>query len=296
MKKNNIQAYSFLAPFLILTSIFYIAPSIITIVMSFTSLDGSFVWEFNGLSNYARIFKDPNTWTIALNTIVYIGCSICLIIVIDLFIAIMTTYFIKSDGWASFFKALIMIPMITPSVVYSVLWIWFLDASEAGFINNLIMKFDPNFTAVNWIAEYPMQVVIIVEVIVSMAYGTIIFSSAIRSIPENQFKAAHVDGAGEWEIVKTIILPNIKDHIKFIMMWDTLGLMTNYINILLITNGGPLIKTEVWALNAYHKAFVERQYGYGAAISVMLILVVFMFIILFKYIGKLTQKKEAVNG
>ena len=296
MKKNNIQAYSFLAPFLILTAIFYIAPSIITIVMSFTSLDGSFVWEFNGFENYSRIFKDPNTWTIAMNTVIYIGVSVALIIVIDLFIAIMTTYFIKSDSWASFFKAFIMIPMITPSVVYSVLWIWFLDASEAGFINRMIMKFDPNFTAVNWIARYPMQVVIIVQVIVSMAYGTIIFSSAIRSIPENQFKAAHVDGAGEWEIVKTIILPNIKDHIKFILMWDTLGLMTNYINILLITNGGPLIKTEVWALNAYHKAFVERQYGYGAAISMMLILVVFMLIILFKYLGKLAKSKEAVNG
>ena len=296
MKKNNIQAYSFLAPFLILTAIFYIAPSIITIVMSFTSLDGSFVWEFNGLENYSRIFKDPNTWTIAMNTVIYIGVSVALIIVIDLFIAIMTTYFIKSDSWASFFKAFIMIPMITPSVVYSVLWIWFLDASEAGFINRMLMKFDPNFTAVNWIARYPMQVVIIVQVIVSMAYGTIIFSSAIRSIPENQFKAAHVDGAGEWEIIKTIILPNIKDHIKFILMWDTLGLMTNYINILLITNGGPLIKTEVWALNAYHKAFVERQYGYGAAISMMLILIVFMFIILFKYLGKLANRKEAANG
>ena len=296
MKKNNIQAYSFLAPFLILTAIFYIAPSIITIVMSFTSLDGSFVWEFNGIENYTRIFKDPNTWTIAMNTVIYIGVSVALIIVIDLFIAIMTTYFIRSDSWASFFKAFIMIPMITPSVVYSVLWIWFLDASEAGFINRMMMRLDPNFTAVNWIARYPMQVVIIVQVIVSMAYGTIIFSSAIRSIPENQFKAAHVDGAGEWEIIRTIILPNIREHIKFILMWDTLGLMTNYINILLITNGGPLIKTEVWALNAYHKAFVERQYGYGAAISMMLILIVFMFIILFRYLGKLANRKEAANG
>lgn len=290
MKNKNLQAYSFLSPFLILVSIFYIAPAILTIVMSFTSLDGSFIWEFAGFSNYERVFRDPTTLTIVKNTVLYIGISIALILVLDLFIAIMTTYFIKSDGWASFFKSIIMIPMITPSVIYSVLWIWFLDASDNGFLNALFGKLNSNFAPINWIADYPFQVIVIAQVLVSLAYGSIIFSSAIRSIPENQFKAAHVDGAGEWEIIKTIILPNIAGHIKFIAMWETLGLMTNYINILLITDGGPLIKTEVWALNAYHKAFIDRQYGYGAALSVMLILVVFMFMLLFQFLSKVARK------
>ena len=290
MKNKNLQAYSFLSPFLILVSIFYIAPAILTIVISFTSLDGSFIWEFAGFSNYERVFRDPTTLTIVKNTVLYIGISIALILVLDLFIAIMTTYFIKSDGWASFFKSIIMIPMITPSVIYSVLWIWFLDASDNGFLNALFGKLNSNFTPINWIADYPFQVIVIAQVLVSLAYGSIIFSSAIRSIPENQFKAAHVDGAGEWEIIKTIILPNIAGHIKFIAMWETLGLMTNYINILLITDGGPLIKTEVWALNAYHKAFIDRQYGYGAALSVMLILVVFMFMLLFQFLSKVARK------
>jgi ABC-type sugar transport systems, permease components len=291
MKGKNAQGYAFLSPFLILISIFYIAPAILTIIMSFTSLDGAFVWEFNGLENYRKIFHDPNTVRILFNTVFYIAISMAIILVLDLFIAIMTTYFIKNDSWASFFKSVIMIPMITPSVVYSVLWIWYLDASEAGFINSLFRFFNPEFTPVNWIARFPFQVVIIVEVVVSMAYGTIIFSSAIRSIPENQFKAAHVDGAGEWEIVKTIILPNIRSHIKFIALWESLGLMTNYINILLLTNGGPLNKTEVWALSAYHKAFVDQQYGYGAAISVMLILVVFLLMMLTMFLSH-TRKKE----
>ena len=296
MKNKNLQAYSFLSPFIVLVSIFYIAPAILTIVMSFTSLDGAFIWEFAGFDNYARIFKDPTTPTIIGNTVLYIGLSMAIVLILDLFIAIMTTYFIRSDNWASFFKSIIMIPMITPSVIYSVLWIWFLDASENGFINSLLHSIDSSFTPVNWIAEYPFAVIVIAQVLVSLAYGSIIFSSAIRSIPENQFRAAHVDGAGEWEIIKTIILPNISGHIKFIAMWETLGLMTNYINILLITNGGPLIRTEVWALNAYHKAFIDQQYGYGAALSVMLILVVFMIMLLFRFLSKVSvSRKEAVD-
>lgn len=291
MKNKNLQAYSFLSPFIVLVSIFYIAPALLTIVMSFTSLDAAFIWEYAGFSNYKRIFMDPTTLTIVKNTVLYIGVSIAIVLVLDLFIAIMTTYFIKSDGWASLFKSIIMIPMITPSVVYSVLWIWFLDASENGFINSLLHSIDNSFTPINWIAEYPFLVIVVVQVMVSLAYGSIIFSSAIRSIPENLFKVARVDGAGEIEIIKTIILPNISGHIKFIAMWETLGLMTNYINILLITNGGSLIRTEVWALNAYHKAFINQQYGYGAALSVMLILVVFMMMLLFSFLSRISRKE-----
>jgi len=292
VKGKNVQAYAFLSPFLILVSLFYIAPAILTIVMSFTGLDGSFIWEFVGFENYRKIFLDPNTLQILKNTIMYIVVTMLLILVLDLFIAVMTTYFIKSDSWASFFKTIIMLPMITPSVIYSVLWIWYLDASDAGFINTLFRFFNHSFQPVNWIAKYPFQVIVIAQVVVALAYGAIIFSSAIRSIPDNQFKAAHVDGASEWEIVKSIIIPNIRPHIKFIAMWETLGLMTNYINILLITNGGPLNRTEVWALSAYHKAFIDQQYGYGAAISVLLILVVLMLMLLFQFATKHRQMKE----
>ncbi|MDD3456194.1 MULTISPECIES: sugar ABC transporter permease [Sphaerochaeta] len=292
MQGKHLQGYAFLSPFLVLISIFYIAPAILTIVMSFSNLDGSFLWEFVGFENYGKIFKDPNTLLILRNTILYIFISMFIIVVLDLFIATLTTYFIKSDGWASFFKSIIMIPMITPSVVYSVLWIWYLDASDAGFINSVLRFFNKDFSSINWIAQYPFQVIILAQVVVSLAYGAIIFSSAIRSIPENQFKAAHVDGASEWEIVKTIIIPNIRPHIKFIIMWETLGLMTNYLNILLITNGGPLNRTEVWALSAYHKAFIDQQYGYGAAISVLLILVVFMIMLLWLFASRTRKESE----
>lgn len=296
-KKNNRQAYAFLSPFIVLVSVFYIAPAILTIVMSFTNLDGAFVWEFVGFANYVKIFNDPNNITIFWNTFFYILIAILLIVILDIFIAVMTTYFIKNEGWSSFFKSIVMIPMITPSVVYSIIWIWLLDASEYGYVNASLMNLGVLDSPINWIAKYPFAIIIIAQVVMALAYGAIIFSSAIKNIPENQFKAAHVDGASEWEIIKSIILPDIKPHIRFIVLWETLGLMTNYINILLITNGGPLNKTEVWALSAYHKAFVGQQYGYGSAISVMLILVVFMFMLLMMYASHIRNnaKKEATN-
>lgn len=288
MKAKNMQAYLFLSPFLILTTVLYIVPAILTVIMAFTSLDSSFIWEFNGIDNFVRIFKDPNTIVIVKNTVLYVLITITLTLILEIFFSVMTTYFIRSEQRGNIFKAILMIPMITPAVVYSVLWIWLLEAGENGLANQLYTS-ATGLGPVNWIAKYPFEVVIMATLLTSIAYGTIVFSSAIKSIPENQFKAARVDGAGEWEIVTNIILPNLRYHVAFIALWETLGLLTNYVTIMLITNGGPGIQSEVWALSAYHKAFGDRQYGYGAAISLVLIVVVMCLMLV---ISRVMKKQE----
>ncbi len=292
-KKDNLQAYAFLSPFLVLVTLLYILPAILTVVMAFTGLDKTFVWKFVGLKNFQRVFLDPNTPVIIANTVIYVGVCILLTLIIDLFFAIMTTYFIKSERSASVFKAILMIPMITPSVVYSVLWIWLLGSTSGGFLNRIVMGMTGLETPINWIAKYPMTVVICAKLLTSIAYGTIIFSSAIKSIPENQFKAARVDGAREWEIVKSIILPNLQFHIMFIALWETLGLLTDYVTILLITDGGPGKASETWALSAYHKAFIDGKYGYGAAISLILIVVVLLVMIAISVVNARMERRAA---
>ena len=292
-KKDNLQAYAFLSPFLVLVTLLYILPAILTVVMAFTGLDKTFVWKFVGLKNFQRVFLDPNTPVIIANTVIYVGVCILLTLIIDLFFAIMTTYFIKSERSASVFKAILMIPMITPSVVYSVLWSWLLGSTSGGFLNRIVMGMTGLETPINWIAKYPMTVVICAKLLTSIAYGTIIFSSAIKSIPENQFKAARVDGAREWEIVKSIILPNLQFHIMFIALWETLGLLTDYVTILLITDGGPGKASETWALSAYHKAFIDGKYGYGAAISLILIVVVLLVMIAISVVNARMERRAA---
>ena len=139
--KRNLQAYGFLTPFLVLVSLLYILPAILTVVMAFTDLDSAFIWEFAGLKNFRKIFRDPNTIVIIRNTVLYVVITIAITICMQLFLAIMTTYFIRDERKGNFFKALVMIPMITPTVVYSVLWIWLLDASENGVANQLLHRF-----------------------------------------------------------------------------------------------------------------------------------------------------------
>lgn len=74
--KRNLQAYGFLTPFLVLVSLLYILPAILTVAMAFTDLDGAFIWEFAGLKNFRKIFRDPNTIIIIRNTILYVASTI----------------------------------------------------------------------------------------------------------------------------------------------------------------------------------------------------------------------------
>lgn len=71
--------------------------------MSFTSLDSSFVWEFNNFKNFRKIFLDPNTMTIVRNTCIFVGVAICATVVLDLMFAVLTTYFIREDRYSSIF-------------------------------------------------------------------------------------------------------------------------------------------------------------------------------------------------
>ena len=222
-------------------------------------------------------------------TVLYILPAI--LTVIMAFTSLDSAFIWKFNGINNFRKILMdpNTPIIAWNTVkYSVLWLWLLEATPNGLANKVYMALGGS-EPLNWIAQYPFVIIIAATLLTSIAYGTTVFSSAVKSIPENQFRAARVDGAGEWEIVRNIILPNLRFHITFIALWETLGLLTNYVTIMLITNGGPGVQTEVWALSAYHKAFSDSQYGYGAAISLVLIVVVMVLMLV---IGAVMHHQE----
>ena len=107
--------------------------------------------------------------------------------------------------------------------------------------------------------------------------GMLIFSSAIKAIPTSLFHASEVDGATRLQQIRHIILPAIRFPILFITTYQTLSLMTSFEYILLATEGGPGGSTEVWALATYYKALNNYagmlEYGYGAALSLVLVVV-----------------------
>jgi len=238
--------------------------------------------------NFTTMFSKPDTWFVAFNTLIYVLLVLAFNIGFGLFLAV-TTFYLPS-GQSAFFRAVWLLPRISPPVLYVLLWKWL--TWDTGFISTILGWFGMapyNFMLGS--VESAWTVVILINGFVGASLGMILFSSAIQAIPKSILYASDVDGASRWQQVRFIILPQLRWPILFTTSYTTLSLLTSFEYILLSTEGGPGGSTNVWALEAYFTALNNYsgnlQYGYGAAMALVLvtigITVSLMYLRIFKF-------------
>lgn len=273
--RTNATALLFMGPAVLLVLVFFIAPVLITFVMSFTDLatsTGLSNWAWIGTANYERMFGSQFVWTILRNTLVYVGLTLAFNVLVGLGVALLSVHMEERAGGV--LRALWLLPRLSPSVVYALMWTWAAAAPPFGILNYIVEPFGlaPRF----WLHSDPWLIVILINGFVGASFGMLVFTSAIKAIPEDLFRAARVDGAPAWQIVRRITLPLIKWPILFVLIYQTMSLFASYEYILLTTDGGPgLYGTEVWSLWAFHTALANYygnlDFGYGAAMAAVLV-------------------------
>lgn len=275
--RANATALLFLGPALVLVLVFFIAPVVITFVMSFTDLattTGLQNWQWIGAENYQRMFRSNFAWLILGNTFVYVGLTLAFNVLVGLGVALLSVHMDQRAG--GIFRAFWLLPRLSPSVVYALMWTWAAASPPFGMLNYLVapVGLAPRF----WLQSDPWLMIIVINGFVGASFGMLVFTSAITAIPEDLFRAARVDGASALQIVRRITLPLIKWPILFVLIYQTMSLFASYEYIYLTTDGGPgLYGTEVWSLWAFHTAlsnyYGNLQFGYGAAMAAVLVLV-----------------------
>jgi inositol-phosphate transport system permease protein len=186
-----------------------------------------------------------------------------------LILALVTTSINDISG--GFFRGVWLLPRMSPSVLYILLWLWVVDPSEVGLLNQILMAVFGLDAPLDLKTQAPVALIIVANGLIGASLGMIIFTSAIRGIPEHLFHAAKVDGAGPLAVVRHITLPALRWPISFVTIYQTLSLLVSFEYILLLTKGGPFFDTTVYALYIYRRAFESGQYGYGAALALFLI-------------------------
>jgi inositol-phosphate transport system permease protein len=273
--RANATALFFMAPAVVMVTVFFFVPVLLTLGMSLTDMStatGLSKWQWIGLDNYERIVRGRFTSIIFWNTIFYVAATLVFNVLVGLGIALLSTHVERKVG--NLFRALWLLPRISPSVVYALMWTWAAAAPPFGIINQLVEPFGvaPRF----WLSSDPWLIVILINGFVGASLGMLVFTSAITSIPEDLFRAARVDGASAWQIVRRITVPLIKWPILFVLTYQSMSLLASYEYILLTTNGGPgLYGTEVWSLYAFHAAlssyYGNLEFGFGAALAAILV-------------------------
>ena len=292
--RSTVSAYGFLGPAMALVFVFFIAPGILLLILSFTDLSSANFndpWNIIGFANFERLFTDPFFPKILRNTVFYVFTTLILFnLGLALVLALVTTSIPRRTGF--FFRLVWLLPRLTPSVVYILMWRRIGQADPYGIYNQLFPEVLGASGGNLFLGGSPWTFVILTNGFIGASFGMIIFTSALESIPKDLLTAAKVDGASMWRIIRDIKLPLIKWPLLFIATYQTLSLLTSFEYILLLTDGGPgLFTTEVWALTAYKRAFASyagnSQWAFGATWAIVLVTVALLlaavYVKLFKF-------------
>ena len=285
--RGMLGAWSFMSPATGLVFVFFLIPVALLLILSMTDLASSNFsdpWTFIGLDNYTRMFSDKffpkilgNTFFYVIMTLVFFNVGLALLL------ALLTAHINRRAGF--FFRLLWLLPRITPSVVYIVMWRRMAQPPPYGIINQFLGLLGVE-NQPYWLNEAPWLFVILVNGFVGASFGLIIFSSAIEAIPQDYMIAAKVDGASTWQVIRDITLPLMRWPLLFVTTYQTLSLLVSFEYILLLTQGGPgLFTTEVWALTSYKRAlftyFGTNQWGYGSAWGFVLVVIAIILSIIY---------------
>lgn len=282
--RQRLDTLLFLGPAVVLMLAFFLAPIVVNILVAFSDMNQT-VWfeDFPTTQQFNKLGKlDPEAFLgIELRGSFYRALALtATFVVLTLFIfnvsfalvlALTTTAVPERMG--AVFRAIWLLPRMSPSVVYALLWLWVVDSTERGLLNQVWMLFAAE--PLNLRLDHPMAVIVVANGLIGASLGMIIFTSAIRSIPDHLFHAARADGAGPLSIVRHVILPALRWPISYITIYQALALLVSFEYIFLIM--GPARSTMTMAMLSYTKTLAPGigggQYAYGAAIALILIVV-----------------------
>jgi multiple sugar transport system permease protein len=268
-------AYFFILPGLLLYMIFSIYPIAKAFQMSF------YEWkimpgtpnEFLGMANYARALQDPVAKLALRNTILYTVITVPGQMVLAMIAALLLN---SISRLKTFFRTLYYLPVITSWVIVSLLFKYMFQ-SPKGLMNHLLINVLHLFKEpIPWLRDASTAMIPIWSLGIwkGIGWSMVIFLAALQMIPKELYEVASIDGANFWRRLTGITLPLMRPTLVFTLVMLMIGGFNVFISVYLITNGGPLQRTEVILSYMYHQAFDFLDFGYGAALSFILAIII----------------------
>jgi alpha-glucoside transport system permease protein len=279
-RSGGLQAALFLAPAVILLVVFLIYPVTWTIRLSFDTGRGLRFREFVGLENYERLLRhDPGFLDLStfppegalINNVLWIVLNTALCLIIGLLIAVLAI----RVRYETLIKSVIFVPMAIAATAVALIWKFVYSPDpDVGVVNAVINGIggDP----IPWLgrASTVNYALIFASVWASAGFAMVVLSAALKGISEEILEAARTDGANEWDIFRRIQLPLLSLPLSVVAVWLVIGVIKLFDLIYIATAGGPNGKSKVIAFTMYDETFQGGKGGYGAAVAVIMLLMV----------------------
>jgi multiple sugar transport system permease protein len=277
MKNNESRAaFLFLAPAIVLLSIFFFAPVIAGFALSVTDFDLYTLGDvhnlrFVALRNYRELIANPIFWTAFGNTMYFALVGGPLTVAVSLFAALLVNN--KLTRWKALFRTIYFAPVVTTLVAVSVVF-KYLYHPRFGIINLALGAL--HLPQPDWLGDphFAMPAIILLAVWKGFGYTMIIFIAGLQTIPEELYEAARLDGAGAWGQFRHVTLPMLGPTFLFVGVVVAIGQLQIFAEPYVMTAGGPLNKTLTIVMMMYQQGFKFWRMGYAAAVAFILFLVI----------------------
>jgi multiple sugar transport system permease protein len=171
--------------------------------------------------------------------------------------------------------------VITPIVVSSIVW-KFIYNGDYGILNYYLERLRLIDHSINWLSDpnLAMPAVIIMAVWNNLGFAMVIYLAGLQAIPQHYYEAARVDGANSWQQLTRITIPLLAPSTLFLLVTSVIGSFQVFTQIFIMTNGGPIGRTNTIVYFIYQAAFQFFKMGYASALSVLLMLMLGVFTVL----------------
>ncbi|MCA9834140.1 MAG: sugar ABC transporter permease [Thermomicrobiales bacterium] len=267
---RHLEPWLYLLPGLLIFTAFMAIPTAGTIILSLTDWNG-ISWNtaiFNGLANYQRALESVQFRTAFWNNLKLIPFFVLLPALIGLIpAAIVHQLRLRGGRW---FQAGLFLPYIMPGVLIGVVWAWILNPIF-GPVNKVLKQLGWA-SPPTWLGDFIWALPTVGFIGAWAAYGFcyVVFLAGLQKIPNDQYEAARIDGAGMWQEFTGVTLPGLRGEIAVVLSINLINALRAFDVIKTTTDGGPGTETQVMALYMINSAFGANQAGYGAAIAVLL--------------------------
>lgn len=276
--RNTLIAWAFMLPAMIILLIFVFYPIVYSVPLAFTNYSVFADTKFIGLKNFRRLLADKDFYTALKNSLLFI-IVVPILQILSIALAVLMN---KKLHGTTLFRVLSYLPVVTSMVAVAIIWRFIFDAN--GLVNTFLTEKGILSEPIRFLssAKLALPTMMAITIWQGLGYYMMIYLSALQHFPEELVEAATLDGASGWRIFWSIRMPLLQPQIWFCSMVSVIAALGVFDVVYTMTNGsgGPNKSTYVINLYSYIQAFNKFDFGYSAAIGLVLAVITTVFSII----------------
>jgi len=264
LRRRSTIAFVMTLPLIVIIAALVLYPALYSIHLA--TLNKS-MQRFVGLGNFEFLFRRETFWMVVRQSVVFAVSAVAFKALIGFCVAHFV-HNIPAKGQRKW-RGMLLVPWVIPPAMSTLAWLWLFDPSYSAF-NWLLERI--GIAQVNWLGDpnWARFAVILVNVWFGAPFFMIMYLAALKSVPEQLYEAASIDGANWWQKLWYITLPMMRNIISITVLFSLIVTFANFDIVRVLTAGGPVDQTHVFATWAFKIGIEGNDIPLGAAVSLFM--------------------------